>query len=493
MIATFCAIWSTFIYRNDLDVHVAAGDSPETLDRHDTVTGQETSHVASQVTGHVAKENRHLDDSGDRTAARCEDTTVPPGHATPTQNPHESTHLRVSAATSSTPSTHPLSTISALSSFPPAMPATTKPKTGILERLAAGPVIGDGSYVMILEKRGYCLAGPYTPEAVMENPEAVTQLHKDYIRAGADIVQAFTFYSTDDKLKSSSSGVSFKCTDISQAACNIAKEVSAGGDTLICGGVSPTLLFQNGGSKEEVQAEFKKMTDAFKGSGTPNVDFVLAEFFPTIEEIEWAIEVLKELNLPVAATMRIGSTGDLNDNLPAACAVRMARAGADIVGVQCNFDPFITFPVIEQMKQGLEKEGLTPYLMMQPCCYHCPETDNMKEGYMTLPEYPLALEPRTLTRFDCHKYARKAFDLGVRYIGGCCGFEPYHIRALAEELSAERGVRPPGAAQNCLWGDKLAENFSNRTKRKASRGYWETLEPASGRLDSMPLSIPMVD
>ena len=47
----------------------------------------------------------------------------------------------------------------------------------------------------------------------------------------------------------------------------------------------------------------------------------------------------------------------------------------------------------------------------------------------------LALEPRTLTRWDVQKYARQAYDLGVRYIGGCCGFEPYHIRAIAEEVS----------------------------------------------------------
>ena len=44
------------------------------------------------------------------------------------------------------------------------------------------------------------------------------------------------------------------------------------------------------------------------------------------------------------------------------------------------------------------------------------------------------MEPRTLTRWDVHKYARRAYDMGVRYIGGCCGFEPYHIRAIAEEV-----------------------------------------------------------
>ena len=46
------------------------------------------------------------------------------------------------------------------------------------------------------------------------------------------------------------------------------------------------------------------------------------------------------------------------------------------------------------------------------------------------------LEPRLLTRFDCRLYAREAYELGVRYVGGCCGFEPYHIREVAEEVSS---------------------------------------------------------
>ena len=57
-------------------------------------------------------------------------------------------------------------------------------------------------------------------------------------------------------------------------------------------------------------------------------------------------------------------------------------------------------------------------------------------GFLQSKQYLLligvAMEPRTLTRWDVHKYARRAYDMGVRYIGACCGFEPYHIRAIAE-------------------------------------------------------------
>ena len=70
-----------------------------------------------------------------------------------------------------------------------------------MERLDAGEVvIGDGGFVFALEKRGYVKAGPWTPEACIEHPEAVRQLHREFLRAGSDVMQAFTFYASDDKL-----------------------------------------------------------------------------------------------------------------------------------------------------------------------------------------------------------------------------------------------------------------------------------------------------
>ena len=69
----------------------------------------------------------------------------------------------------------------------------------------------------------------------------------------------------------------------------------------------------------------------------------------------------------------------------------------------------------------------------------------------------LALEPRTVTRFDMHKYARGAYNAGVRYIGGCCGIEAYHIRAIAQELEAEHGPRdtPFSFRKQKPWGGSL--------------------------------------
>lgn len=101
------------------------------------------------------------------------------------------------------------------------------------------------------------------------------------------------------------------------------------------------------------------------------------------------------------------------------------------------------------------------------------------------------LEPRILTRWEMHKYARDAWDMGVRYIGGCCGFEPYHVRAMAEELTVERGGELPVASEkHNPWGGGLKMHTKPWVRARARKDYWETLVPASGRPYSSALSKP---
>ena len=134
------------------------------------------------------------------------------------------------------------------------------------------------------------------------------------------------------------------------------------------------------------------------------------------------------------------------------------------VGVNCHFDPFVSLDALKVMKKGLVDANLldTTYLMCQPLGYFTPDAG--KQGFIDLPEFPFGLEPRICTRWDMHRYAKESWELGVRYviiykiaseikciyqimsvldyvfyaftffryIGGCCGFEAYHIRAVSE-------------------------------------------------------------
>lgn len=351
-------------------------------------------------------------------------------------------------------------------------------KRGILERLDAGEVvIGDGGFVFALEKRGYVKAGPWTPEACIEHPEAVKQLHREFLRAGADVMQAFTFYGSDDKLKNRGNEAgNLGCSAINKAACDLATGVANEGNALVLGGVCQTPTYLTGKGKEAVQAEFKIQADAFVEMKT---DFLLAEYFEHIEEMEWAIEVLKNTGQPVAASMCIGPEGDLHGVSTAECGVRMAKAGADIVGINCHFDPETCLAAVAEIKKGLEGADLKRHLFVQPLAFKTPDVNS--QGFIDLPEFPFALEPRICTRWDMHKYARDAYNLGVRYIGGCCGFEPYHIRAVSEELSKERNMTPAGSEKHDMWGGGLLLHTKPWVRARAKREYWENLKPASGR------------
>ncbi|KAJ1209399.1 hypothetical protein NDU88_004777 [Pleurodeles waltl] len=352
-------------------------------------------------------------------------------------------------------------------------------KKGILARLDAGEVvIGDGGFVFALEKRGYVKAGPWTPEAAVEHPEAVRQLHREFLRAGSNVMQTFTFYASEDKLENRGNYVASKISGqkVNEAACDIAREVAEEGDALVAGGVSQTPSYLSNKSETEVKAIFRQQLGVFTSK---KVDFLIAEYFEHVEEAVWAVEVLKESGLPVAATMCIGPEGDMNCVTPGECAVRLVKAGAAIVGVNCHFDPTFCLKTMKLMKRGLEAAKIKAHLMVQPLAYHTPDCG--KQGFIDLPEFPFALEPRIVTRWDIQKYAREAYNLGIRYIGGCCGFEPYHIRAIAEELAPERGFLPKGSEKHGSWASGLDMHTKPWVRARARREYWEKLAPASGR------------
>lgn len=357
-------------------------------------------------------------------------------------------------------------------------------KRGLLERLDAGEVvIGDGGFVFALEKRGYVKAGPWTPEAVVEHPEAVQQLHREFLRAGSDVMQTFTFYASEDKLDNRGNEAAKKhgVRGINNAACELARTVANEGNALVCGGISQTPAYLSGAGKAAVQAEFKKQVDCFVGN---KVDFLLAEYYEHIEEMEWAIEALKESGLPVCATMCIGPEGDVTGVTTEECALRMARAGADVVGMNCHFGPFKSLECMQKMADVFKVAGIKKHMMIQPLAFHTP--DAKRQGFIDLPEFPFALEARICTRWDMHKYARQAYDMGIRFIGGCCGYEPYHIRAISEEL----GRKCDGSEKHDLWGKGLELHTKPWVRARANKDYWQDIKPASGRPFCSSMSVP---
>ena len=311
----------------------------------------------------------------------------------------------------------------------------------ILERLAEGPVLGDGGYLLELEKRGYVQAGPFTPEVVVEHPDALAELHREFLRAGAEVLQAMTFYASDDKL--ATVGLEGSVDEINQTAVRIAREVAAQGDALVAGNLSLTWAYDpaDTASHDHVRELLDRQLQNQLDAGPP--DFWIGETFSYLGEALLFIERAKATGLPVMATMAFEAlpAKAYEGDTPWECAKRLADAGADVVGVNCLNGPAQQLPIAVEMMRAV---GASVHVASQPVAYAT--TDQMPD-FTSWPNFPYALTPMTLPRGDLAAFATNARAAGVRYIGSCCGSVAEHVRAMARALGKlpeqEREWRSP--------------------------------------------------
>jgi betaine-homocysteine S-methyltransferase len=297
-------------------------------------------------------------------------------------------------------------------------------REGILERLAKGPVLGDGGYLLELEKRGYVQAGPFTPEVSLTHPSALEELHREFLLAGVDVLQTLTFYASEDKL--ATVGLAGKVEEINRAAVRIAKKVAAEGDALVAGNLSLTWAYDpaDAGSPDRVRALFDAQLATMVEEG---VDFVIAETFTWIGEALLATERIHAAGLPSMVTMAFENAPKAYEGFgPGECAQRLRDAGADIVGINCLRNPSETLPLMREVRAAV-----AGYIGCQPTAYRTP---GHQHDFTALPEFPLALDPLQLTRAEMATYAREAHEMGINYIGSCCGSVANHVKAMAKAL-----------------------------------------------------------
>ena len=152
------------------------------------------------------------------------------------------------------------------------------------------PVLGDGGYLLELEKRGWVRAGPFTPEVALTRPEALRELHVEFREAGADVLQALTFYASRDKL--ATVGLENRLEELNRAAVRIAREV-AGDQCLVAGNLSLTWMYEHGSpaSYDRVRRTFDEQLAVQVEEG---IDFVIGETFSWLGEALLAVETREE-------------------------------------------------------------------------------------------------------------------------------------------------------------------------------------------------------
>jgi betaine-homocysteine S-methyltransferase len=298
-------------------------------------------------------------------------------------------------------------------------------KKSILQKLKEGPVLGDGGYLLELEKRGWVRAGPFTPEVALNNPEALRQLHIEFREAGAEVLQALTFYASRDKL--ATVGLENRLEDLNRAAVGIAKEV-AGDRCLVAGNLSLTWMYEPGSSAaaDRVRATFDEQLAVQVGAG---VDFIIGETFSWLGEALIAVERAKTTGLPVMVTICFENENKTAEGKSAAEAAKaLVDAGADIVGMNCLRPPEHMLKPLEEMRKAVPNA----FIAAQPVAYHTPAD---KPDFTSLPQFPFELDNLQLSRKEMAKYAKQAREIGVDYIGACCGAVATHIREMARVLN----------------------------------------------------------
>jgi betaine-homocysteine S-methyltransferase len=316
-------------------------------------------------------------------------------------------------------------------------------RRGLRERLAEGPVICAEGYLFELERRGYLQAGSFVPEVVLEHPEALAQVHRELVRAGSDVLEAFTYYGHREKLRLI--GKEDVLEPLNRGALELAHSVAAEfGDEapLVAGNICNTNVYHpnDADARDTVRAMFEEQV-AWAVEG--NADFVIAETFYFCDEARLALEVVKASGLPAVVTLALPASGRFVDGYsPADAAEALADEGADVVGLNCFRGPDTTLPAVQAMRERVSTHIAAlpvPYRTSErfPTFFTFVDGSHIPNGR----PFPVGLDPFACDRYEMARFAVAAYDMDVRYIGVCCGGGPHHVRAMAEAL----GRKPPAS------------------------------------------------
>ena len=339
----------------------------------------------------------------------------------------------------------------------------------LLDRLARGPVICAEGYLFELERRGYLQAGGFVPEVVLEHPEKVAELHREFVHAGSDVVEAFTYYAHREKLRLI--GREELLERINAEALRIAGEVSAESGALLAGNVCNTNVYEGAESDAVVGAMF---TEQVGWAADAGVDFVIAETISWLGEALVATKVIKDAGLTAVVTLTAHKDPQMREGVsPVEACRRLEAAGADVVGLNCSRGPATMLPLLEGIRQAVSVPVAAlpvPYRTTgrQPSFQSL--EDPAWEGFPEGRPFPTALDPFTCNRYEIAEFTRAAYELGVSYLGVCCGAAPHHIRSMAEALG-----RTPPASRYTADMSKHAYLGSDPSVRAEYQEYAERL------------------
>ncbi|HET7027861.1 MAG TPA: bifunctional homocysteine S-methyltransferase/methylenetetrahydrofolate reductase [Candidatus Limnocylindrales bacterium] len=303
---------------------------------------------------------------------------------------------------------------------------TSTPRDRFRARLAAGPLLADGGMGTLLFSRGIpqraCL-----DELVASRPELVGSLHREYLEAGAELIETVTFGANRHRL--AAYGLADQAAALNRRAAQLAREARdvAGRDALVGGSIGPLgAPTRELASHDEaaVRAVFREQIDGLLEGG---VDLLVIETFFDLGHALLALdEARRASDLPIVAEMTFGEElATLDGTTPEDAARLLAAAGADVVGVNCGVGPVACLEAVGRMANGTR----TPRSIMPNA--GLPQRIDGRFVYAAGPDYFGGIVGQML-------------DAGATIIGGCCGTTPDHVASMRAALDARlAGVAEP--------------------------------------------------
>jgi homocysteine S-methyltransferase len=271
----------------------------------------------------------------------------------------------------------------------------------------------------------------------LSKPTVIESVHRDYLAAGAELVETNTFGA--NALRLASHGLEEKVRQIARQGVKIARAAReiVGVDAFVAGALGPLgKTVEPLGQVTVVEAESYYRATA-EGLLEGGCDCFILETFQDLNELLAALRSLRRvtLDVPVVAQMTFGTDGKtLYGHTPAVAVEALKQAGAAVVGINCGVGPQPTLELLEEILKAAE--GMPVSAMPNA---GLPQVVDGRYLYLSSPDY-------------FADFAARAVDMGVRIVGGCCGTTPAHIRAMRERLASHLPAEKlaPGAEVHVL-------------------------------------------
>ncbi len=290
----------------------------------------------------------------------------------------------------------------------------------ILERIKSAPLVFDGAMGTVIYARGVFINTCYD-ELNLTRPDLIREIHREYVDAGADVIETNTYGANRIKLRSH--GLADNVKAINKAAVALARK-EAGDSVYVSASVGPCLgsgQMWNDDKADELRAAFQEQIGALAEAG---VDLIQLETFVFLQELQLAAGVARASGIPVLASFSVRSSEEtaLGAPVQAFAAALNADPNVDMIGLNCGVGPAQVYDAAEHVLPLLSKP-----LVCLPNA-GMPRDVEGRMMYLSSPEY-------------FTEYAKKLIELGARGVGGCCGTTPDHIRVAAKAVKALSGVK----------------------------------------------------